>query len=299
VTSSATAARSGHIYYIFQSTLQPSIYKLGITGDLNRRWREHGGEAKQKLIYSGELGRGIAYQVERQVKREFHHLRITDGNELFCLNESDLAKVIKLVQYHETAACQLRKAEAQRRAEAAAEAKAEAKVLAAAKAQVEADALDAQRQTKEESRAEELRRMAYHASRDDLDAETLLALERAIKMMNIQQSSNNNDAASQFVQEAIRPESNKKSHVATLALYLRLAENANESEGLKKLHALMAYASSMNRKDRRRRIASVVAPVFLFLFLLHCYFLRHPIKPTLIEAEPTRQPQWHHQPLRH
>jgi hypothetical protein len=135
MASGTVTARDGHIYYVFQSALQPSIYKLGITADLDRRWREHGGEAKHKLIYSGELGIGIAYQVERQIKQKFHHLRITDGNELFCLSESELAKVIKMARFHEIASYQIRKAKAQQRAQDTAKAKAEARAKAQAEIQ--------------------------------------------------------------------------------------------------------------------------------------------------------------------
>jgi hypothetical protein len=286
--TTSTAAHEGHIYYVFQSKLKSDIFKLGITSDLDRRWREHGGRAKQTLVYSGELGSGTAYQFERQIKRRFHHLRITDGNELFCLNEQQLAKVIELAQYHETTACQLRKAEAQRKHEAALQARVEAKVkqqaeeqrIAEAKAaqakaeaeataaqlKAEAEAKAAQVKAEEDFRTEELRRMAYHAER--MPPGEALHIKRAMQMLEMRLP-NNEEGARRFIEEVIRPEVAKESHIATLAAFLAAFDNDNASDGIKKTMALRCYGRTMDREKRenKRLAAAAVAVSLLFAVL--------------------------------
>ena len=77
-------------YYIFESVLSPGVFKLGVTSNLERRWLEHGGTGKHSLIRSCLLPKRQALELERLVKTRLHSRRITDGNELFALDESDM-----------------------------------------------------------------------------------------------------------------------------------------------------------------------------------------------------------------
>ena len=87
-------ASHGSIYYILESKLTAGVYKLGITSNLTRRLNQHGGRDKHSVVWSGDLGRGTAYKFEQRIKQQFHHRRITDGNELFALEPSELAQIL-------------------------------------------------------------------------------------------------------------------------------------------------------------------------------------------------------------
>ena len=98
MTNSSNSSQDGHIYYVLESKLQPGVFKLGITNNLTRRLNQHGGLDKHRVIKTADLGSGHAYDFEKWVKAKFHKRRITDGNELFALDEKHLATLIKALE---------------------------------------------------------------------------------------------------------------------------------------------------------------------------------------------------------
>ena len=113
----ADTSKDGHVYYVFRSKLLPGIYKLGITGNLDRRWNEHGGPAKHELIHHAALGAGYAYRFEQKIKRQLRHLRITDGNELFALDGEHLNRLLGQIASEEQQAAVRKLQEDKRRIE--------------------------------------------------------------------------------------------------------------------------------------------------------------------------------------
>ena len=113
----ADTSKDGHVYYVFRSKLLPGIYKLGITGNLDRRWNEHGGPAKHELIHHAALGAGYAYRFEQKIKRQLRHLRITDGNELFALDGEHLNRLLEQIASEEQQAAVRKLQEDKRRIE--------------------------------------------------------------------------------------------------------------------------------------------------------------------------------------
>lgn len=89
-----TTATEGHIYYIFESTIQKGLFKAGITNDLDRRHRQHGLD-KWKLIDQFYLGAGNAFSTEQALLKKWQANRLNDCGEYLMLSDTELKSFIE------------------------------------------------------------------------------------------------------------------------------------------------------------------------------------------------------------
>jgi hypothetical protein len=84
-----STATKGHIYYIFKVNGADDVYKLGITNDIERRWKQHG-LTKVELVEAYCLGAGKAYKTEQNILRRFSANRLTKSGEYVRLDDKTL-----------------------------------------------------------------------------------------------------------------------------------------------------------------------------------------------------------------
>lgn len=78
----------GYIYVIY---VGDGLYKIGKTGNLERRFNELGEERLVRLIRADNITR-----LEGQLHRYFSNKRVTPSQELFKLNDSDILYIHNL-----------------------------------------------------------------------------------------------------------------------------------------------------------------------------------------------------------
>jgi hypothetical protein len=81
--------------YVFRSKLSDLVYKIGVTTSLERRLVEHGGKQKHEVVAWKKMSIQQAYCLEKQLLTLFHDCRVTDGNEIFVLNQDRFNELIQ------------------------------------------------------------------------------------------------------------------------------------------------------------------------------------------------------------
>jgi hypothetical protein len=84
-----STATKGHIYYIFKVNGADDVYKLGITNDIERRWKEHGFD-KVTLVGEYNLGEGKAYKCEQALLKYHANKRLTKSGEYVKFTDDEL-----------------------------------------------------------------------------------------------------------------------------------------------------------------------------------------------------------------
>lgn len=116
--SQSNRSRDGHIYYLFRSTnpATPNIYKPGITGNLERRHKDHG-EDRWQLVAHVELGPMRAWQFEQHILQTYDKCRLAGTSEILALSEELARQLVAAMYQRQTEILNERSAELMRRCE--------------------------------------------------------------------------------------------------------------------------------------------------------------------------------------